>query len=89
LTNKVILYLYSPATVVQFLIGTSLGLRTFPGMCKYLKGLPKYLAFGLTWDFPHMVQITLLGRCDTKLDAQMTFAHSPKVISRTKGVDAH
>jgi hypothetical protein len=26
---------------------------TSPGMCKYLKGLPKYLAFSLMWGLPH------------------------------------
>jgi hypothetical protein len=72
-------------------------------MHKYFKGLSKYLAFGLTWELPHAtpdnhwsdvglphaVPDNSLVVMDTKLDAQITYAHSPKVISRTKGVNAH
>jgi hypothetical protein len=58
-----------------------LGLRTSPRMHKYLKGLPKYLAFDMTWGLPHTHQITS--------DTQITYAYSLQVISRTKGVDAH
>jgi hypothetical protein len=70
-------------------IGTSLGLRTSPRTCKYFKGFPKYLAFSIGGGFHAQILDNSLGRHSTKSDVQITYAHSPKVISRTKGVNAH
>jgi hypothetical protein len=56
-------------------------------MCKYFKGFPEYLAFGIGGGFHAQILDNSLGKCSTKSDAQITYAHSPKVISRTKGVE--
>jgi hypothetical protein len=70
-------------------MGISLELRTSPEMCKYFKGFPKYLAFGIGGGFHTQIPDNSLGKHSTKSDVQITYAHSPKVVSRTKGVNAH
>jgi hypothetical protein len=58
-------------------------------MHKYFKGLPKYLAFGIDGGFHIRIPDNSLGIHSTKSDMQITYAYSPKVISRTKGVVIH
>jgi hypothetical protein len=58
-------------------------------MHKYFKGFPKYLAFDIGGGFHTQIPDNSLGNYSTKSDVQITYVHSLKVISRTKGVDIH